>query len=358
LGRLVGTGTIGDMAKEIRNHIKEPAEETELLPKGDFSRVVSTGSTLLDLAISGTRISGGGVPSGILMEISGPSGFGKTTVLSEIGANAQARGGFFYIGDAEHRLNAEYAKMMGIHITDKNYRRPITVKDVEELILNMPVTSGEGIIDVVGIDSIAVLESELDTSDKGDKRGSSRAKELHSLCRKARHQMADKNRLIVFTNQIQDVQDGTMFGPKEKTPGGHAVPFMSSLRIRIGPAPTWKMKEKVIFNGKEVEQIIGIISNCNVFKSSIDRCFRTANIYIRYDYGIDDVYANLKFCKMYSQDTMYQIDGEIIGRSIDEARMIVDNNRDLEKKLKDRTIGIWESIQKGFSCPLRPKNRG
>jgi len=333
----------------------EPVDEEVTLSKGNFESVVSTGSTLLDLAISGTRIRGGGIPGGILVEIFGPSGHGKTTLLGEIGASAQSKGGFFLLGDAEHRISKDYAEMMGIKITDKNYRRPSTVKDCEQLIFETPET-GNGIIDVTGIDSIAVLLSELDQSEDGDKRGSARAKELHQMVRKAKSEIAKSHRIVVFTNQVQDVQSSVPFGPSEKTPGGHAVPFMASLRIRIGPAYGGKLSNERTYGGKKIKHIIGIRSQAEVIKSTIDIPFRSAEIPIVFQYGIDDIRANLVFCKKFHNESAYMIsDTEGVG-TIDVAIRTIEQAKE-QHWLKERTTNLWEDIQSKFEQDRSPKER-
>lgn len=344
---------------EIRQTSLEDTEDQEIIAKGNFESVVSTGSTLLDLTISGTRIRGGGIPSGILVEIFGPSGHGKTTLLGEIGASAQRKGGFFILGDAEHRITRHYARIMGIKVTEENYKTPDTVKECMDLILNTPET-GNGVIDVTGIDSIAVLLSEMDQSEDGDKRGSARAKELHRLVRYTKSEIAKKTRLVVFTNQIQDVQSETGMpsfgGPKEKTPGGHAVPFMASLRIRVGPSPEKKLIQEVSMAGKKIEQSIGIVSRCKVIKSTVDKPFRETDIYIIYDYGIDDIRANLRFLKKYTGDAVYAIGDERLGQSIDTAMDLIERNN-MENDLREATINLWEEIQEKFKQNRKPKER-
>lgn len=332
--------------------VSQPSEQEQI----SVDNVISSGSTLLDLEISGRRRRGGGIPSGILMEIFGPSGCGKTTVLGEICANVQAAGGFALIGDGERRMGPDFIKYMGIRITKDNLRYPNTVSDVKDLILGTPETGGN-IIDVTGVDSTASLLSDMDLSNKdGDKRGSSRAKEFHQLCRLAKGEMAKKNRLVVFTNQIQDVQDAMMFGPKEKTPGGNAVPFFSSLRLRVGPAKDSKVKKTVKVGKYEVEKVVGVRSSVFVFKSSVDKPYGTADICIVFDYGIDDIRANLDYIKRMTGGTKYwAVDKEI--QSLDDAiRHIEDNG--FEGELKEATINLWEEIDANFRLERKPKERG
>jgi recombination protein RecA len=346
--------------------IKKALVEKEEEPKFDYTRVLSTGTLLLDLAISGTVIRGGGIPGGCLVEIFGPPAWGKTTLLGEICASAQRNGGFAMVGDAERRMTPIWIKRMGIKVTEKNLRYPHTVDDLEELIFETPETGG-GVIDVVGVDSTAVLVSSAETikSDDGevtgtkkDKRGSAKAKDLHSLTRRAKGILAKKNRIVVFTNQIQDVQTepGQMnFGPKEKTPGGNAVPFMASLRLRVGPARDSKIKKKVKIGQREIEQSIGIRTNVFVFKSSLDTPYREAEVCTIFDYGIDDIRANLEYIKRMSGSKKYWAYDEEFQFLDPAIKHIEDNN--LEPYLREATIDLWEEIQKNFRNERKEKDR-
>lgn len=351
--------------KQLLTSVKEGLEKKQEPPKDeiDFSKVVSTGSTLLDLAISGTSIRGGGIPPGILVEIFGPSGWGKTSLLGEICANVQSKGGFAKIGDAERRMTPKFIKTMGIKITKDNLSYPHTVDDIEEMIFNTPET-GNDIIDITGIDSIASLLSSQETvTDKNgevtgfkkDLRGSARAKDLHGMCRRAKAEIAKKNRLVVFTNQIQDVQD-VSFGPKEKTPGGHAIPYYSSLRLRVGPAyPMSKIHQEETIGNKKLKQEVGIRSNVFVAKSSIDIPYREEDVIILFNYGIDDIRGNLEFIKKMSGSTKYwAVDQEF--QSIAKAISHIEEN-EYEKDLREATIDLWEEIQRKFQVDRIPKRR-
>ena len=345
--------------KELVEEVEETTEEgIEQDERGlvNWNNVLSTGSTLLDLAITGKSVKGGGIPGGILVEIVGPSGWGKTTLLSEICVSAQRKGGFALIGDAERRLNEAFIKRMGIRITEENYRQPKSVSEVKDLILNTPET-GDGILDVTGIDSIASLLSELDQEEGGDKRGSAKAKELHQMCRLVKMEVAKKNRLVVFTNQIQDNQTTNPYAPKERVPGGNAVPFYSSLRMRIGPSSPSHIKDTVMYKGHKIEKVIGINSEVYVFKSTIDDPFRRADVPIIFDYGIDDIRANLEYYKTMtgSKGSFPTPDGKSF-KAVEDAIVWVEKEK-LEKKLRKEIIDIWIDVESKFKVDRRSKVR-
>lgn len=359
--------------EKVKNGLIQTNSPEEKVRIDNSTLTLSTGSTLLDLAISGTEKRGGGIPGGILVEIFGPSGWGKTTILGEICASAQFKGGFAMIGDAERRMTPTWIKKMGVKVGPKNLRQPHTIDDIEDLIFNTPET-GDGVIDVTGVDSIASLISsaEIKTTKvkqgeeytevqemKKDKRGSAKAKDLHSLCRRAKIEIAKNNRLIVFTNQIQDVQTegfGMSFGPKEKTPGGHAVPFYSSLRLRVGPSENGStIKKKVKIGQKEVEEQIGIRSGIYIFKSSIDIPYRKADVCTLFDYGVDDVRANLEYIKKMTGSKKYWAYSNEFSY-LAEAIEYIEKN-DLEGELREATIDLWEEIQSKFKVDRKEKVR-
>lgn len=317
----------------------------------DMSKVISTGSTLLDLAISGRIRRGGGIPGGILMELAGLPMGGKTTILGEMCADTQSKGGRADIGDAERRMTAEFIKSMGIRVTEDNLHYPQLVKEAQELIMEAP-DSENGHINLVAIDSVAVLLSELE-DEKGDKRGSARAKEMHQLCRKAKAVISDPTRLVVFTNQVQDVQDPMPGQAKTKTAGGYAIPFLASLRL--GVTQVGKIDKTIKLGGKDIKRAIGVHSKVKVVKSSIDVPYREADIYIIFDYGIDDIRANLMYIKENSAQTTYWAVTDSFN-SLDKAIKHIEENN-LQSQLKDAVINMWEEIDLNFKTERAPKTR-
>ena len=136
----------------ITDILTEPRKKTSIR----FDKVISTGSTLLDLAISGGRTYYGGIPGGILVEIYGPAGSGKTAILSEMAAYAQGKKAKAEFMDPEGRLDAEYARIYDMAINKENYSRPDTVTDVFDYIWKRK-TQASNYIDIIGIDSLAAL---------------------------------------------------------------------------------------------------------------------------------------------------------------------------------------------------------
>jgi recombination protein RecA len=341
------------VSDQIRNRVKEKPEEIQTTAnKGDFNNVVSTGSTLLDLAISGGRVRGGGIPSGILMEIFGPSGAGKSSILAEMCADVQIKGGNVKFLDPEARLDREYMRIYGMELDKENYHMPDTVNEVFEHILKWePDPPKPGGVNIIATDSLAALSSELELSDKGDKMGMKIAKDFSQGLRKTCTLIKKNNFLIACSNQIRQGSSG------EVTSGGKGIPFYASLRIRIGPPAKNKyLKTTKTINKVAHEKIYGIQSQCIIKKSSVDNPFRTANVYIVFGLGIDDIRANLAYLKQNtSADAYVAIDKEF-GRIDPAIKHIEDNN--FESKLKEQVINLWEEIEETFKVKRKPKRRG
>jgi recombination protein RecA len=327
----------------------------------DTSMVISTGSTLLDLAISGSRIRGGGLPGGIIVEIFGPPSSGKTALLVEICSSAQGGGGEVLIADPEARLDKEYASLFGLKIPKEIYRRPNTVTELSDLIWGW-TPKKKKVINVLAADSLAAISTSLEM-ESGDKRGQQKPKELSQLCRKVGRKIALAHQLLIFTNQERQGEYG------RTTPGGFAVPFHASVRIRIARAGARQIEAKktivrqfidkktgeVTKRKVEITKNIGIESEAVVIKSSISNEYQKAPIYIIPGVGIDDVRANLIWLKkMYAMSKFPCVNKEYpyINSAI---KYIEDNN--LEAQLREDVINTWESIENLFQQRRKKKIR-
>jgi hypothetical protein len=189
-------------------------------------------------------------------------------------------------------------------------------------------------------------------NEEGDKMGMRRAKEFSEELRRTCRILAAKNHLMVCSNQIRQSMD--QYGPKFKSPGGTAIGFYSSLRLRaMSPE---KITEKVTVAGKEVKRVIGVRTEFEVFKSSIWKPYRTAPLVILFDYGIDDIRANLQFIKDFTKNTVYSVNDRKLDKSMNESIQIVEEEK-LEKELKNQTIDLWEEIESKFDTERKPKQR-
>lgn len=343
------------MPQKLRQSLKKESQEKsniEIQNKGNFDSVISTGSTLLDLTISGSKVRGGGIPGGIIVEIYGPSSAGKTSVLSEICASALKRQGHVRLLDPEARIDEEYSRIFGVELDKTDYHRPDTVTEMFDSIYKWsPPDAPTGSCNVVATDSLAALSSKLEMSDKGDKMAGRRiAKDFNEGLRKTCRLIKKNNWLIVNTNQIRMGDAG------EITPGGKGLPFYASLRIRVGPPQQNKYIEKIVkFKGKDHERIIGIKSTCTVKKSSIDIPYRHCDVYIIFNYGIDDIRANLQYIKSITKETTYDVFDKQCKNMVNAIDHIEKNN--LVSDLKEKTIDYWEELNDKFMVKREPKVR-
>ncbi len=337
----------------IKAHSKEDPEEIRVIANpGNFDSIVSTGSTLLDLAISGGRVRGGGIPGGILVEVYGPPSGGKTAILAEMCADAQIKKGNVKFLDPEGRLDLEYMRIYQMELDKKDYHMPDTVNEMFAHILSWkPKTLPKGATNVIATDSLAALSSELELSDKGDKRGQKIAKDFSAGLRKTCRIIKNTNMLLACSNQVRQGDVG------EVTSGGKGIPFYASLRIRIGPPAKDKyIKREVTLNTKKHTIILGVQSICTVKKSTVDNPYRTAPIYIVFGTGIDDIRGNLIHNKHVTGTDKYIIEGQEFG-TINNAIKFVEDN-DLELILKNLTIDLWEELQEKLTIKRKPKKRG
>ena len=315
------------------------------------SNLISTGSTLLDLAILGGIKKGGGVPGGIVIEVYGPHSTGKTAILAELAGSTQSNGGDVRFLDPEARLDAEYSRIYGMKLEKENYYRPDTVVSMFDRIMEWkPKSKKRRTINLVASDSLAALTTDMEMGDKGDKYGMKRAKDFSEGFRKACRLIANNNWTVVCSNQERTGPSGVTTG------GGKSVAYYASLRIRLAPMfPKSKIKENRKIGGKEVSVTRGIITKAIITKSSIDSPFREAIIYIVFGYGIDDIRGNLQFCKDVTGDSKYNTTGKIISSMNAAIKHVEDEG--LQQQLKEKTIDLWYEVEDKLKVERKQKQR-
>ncbi len=317
--------------------------------------MISTGSTLLDLAATGGRVRGGGLPGGIFVEVFGPNSSGKTVLLCEIAGEIQRQGGESRFDDPEARLNKQFAKLFDFDTKSIEYAKPDTVTEIFKSIRKWEPKNPNA-INGTFTDSLAALSTKLEMSDdEGDKRGQRRAKEFSEGFRKNARILTKKNYIMVCSNQVRENADAmNKFSPKFKSTGGWAIGFYSSLRLRFSePRKIW---QEIKYKGKIVKKVVGVEVTVEVFKSSIWKPFNTAPLIIYFDYGIDDIRANLQYLKKYSGSTIYTINERKLNKGIEKSIRMVENN-DLENELKEAVIDLWKDIESKFASNRKPKKR-
>lgn len=331
-------------AEQIREEIMSPPEKKVIWTPKDM---ISTGSTLLDLAITGKEVRGGGIPKGIIFEVYGKHSAGKTTLLLEIGSNVEAKGGETFIQDPEGRLNQAYTSLFDLEITDDNYNRPDTVTELFDSIEKWEPKSSPAFM---ATDSLASLSTDLEMEDE-DKMGMRRAKEFSQGLRKTARLIANSGWIIGCSNQLRESQSGAF------TPGGKGIPYYASLRIEL--KELWQggkiYKQKKIA-GKDFKKVIGVRSEAIVTKSSLDDPLRRCNISIMFDYGVDDIRENLQYIKeMEGRKKYFCLDYEYA--DVNRAVAYIEKNN-YENDLRERVIDLWLEVQEKFKIQRKKKRRG
>ena len=339
------------MRTKMADQRKEALEEEVIQPVYDEnSPRVSTGSTLLDLDISGDTFYEGGLPGGIFVEIFGPSGAGKTVVLCQIAGNLFKQGGKILFRDPEARLNAQFAKMFCMDVEEIIYDTPDTITEVFEPIRKWKPEPTD-IMHGVFIDSMAALSTDMEM-DGTDKMGMRRAKEFSESMRKVCRVITQKKFLVVGSNQVRQNLDAGPYGEKDISPGGRALAFYASVRLKCSSPK--KIKLKKTFHGNDLERVIGVQTEVLVAKNSVNRPYRSTPISIVFDYGIDDVRDNLVYLKKMMGASTYILGGEKIGKSLDSAITYVEENN-LEPALKTEVIELWREVESQFESKRKEK---
>ena len=288
--------------------------------------VVSTGSLGLDLALGV-----GGLPRGRVVEIFGPESSGKTTLALECIAEAQAHGGVGAFIDAEHALDATYARKLGVKVEDLLIAQPDNGEQALEITETLV---GSGAIDVLVIDSVAALVPRAEIEgEMGEPQMGLQARLMSQALRKLTSIIARSRTVVIFINQIR-MKIGVMFGNPETTTGGNALKFYSSVRIDIRRIGTIK-------NGNDV---IGSRTKVKVVKNKVAPPFKEAEFDILYGSGISkegelvDIASDNNIIEKLG--AWYSYNGERIGQGRENARELLKANpalaAEIEAKVREK----------------------
>ncbi|MZD09208.1 recombinase RecA [Streptomyces sp. SID5785] len=291
--------------------------------------VISTGSTALDVALGV-----GGIPRGRVVEIYGPESSGKTTLTLHAVANAQKAGGAVAFVDAEHALDPEYAKKLGVDIDNLILSQPDNGEQALEIV-DMLVRSGA--LDLIVIDSVAALVPRAEIEgEMGDSHVGLQARLMSQALRKITSALNQSKTTAIFINQLRE-KIGVMFGSPETTTGGRALKFYASVRMDIRRIETLKDGTDAVGNRTRVK----------VVKNKVAPPFKQAEFDILYGQGISreggliDMGVEHGFVR--KAGAWYTYEGDQLGQGKENARNFLKDNPDLaneiEKKIKEK-LGV------------------
>ncbi len=291
---------------------------------------ISTGSIGLDAALGV-----GGFPQGRIIEIYGPESSGKTTLALHAIAEAQKKGGVCAFVDAEHALDPDYARRIGVKLNELLISQPDTGEQALEIVESLVRSNS---VDIVVVDSVAALtpKDEIE-GDMGSSQMGKQARLMSQALRKLTAITAKSKTIIIFINQIR-MQIGVMFGNPETTTGGKALKFYTSVRLDI----------RRIAQIKKGEEIVGGRVRVKVVKNKVAAPFKTTEFDLLYNEGIsregEIIALGEKFGIVEKSGASYRYGEQALGRGYDATRTFLRENKTLTNEILKK---IMKKLQDG-----------
>ncbi len=323
--RQIAVGSAVDM-------IKEKFGDGAIMRLGEVKKVnidaIPTGSVSLDIALGI-----GGVPRGRVIEIYGPESSGKSTLALHITAKCQEKGGTVAYIDAEHALDPQYAKRIGVDIGNLLISQPDNGEQALDIVETL-VKSGA--VDLIVVDSVAALTPRAEIEgEMGDSHMGLQARLMSQALRKLTGIVAKTNTTVIFINQIR-MKIGIVFGNPEETTGGKALKFYASVRLEIRKRAQIKMGEK----------IIGSRAYVKVVKNKVAPPFRVAEFDIMYNEGIsyegDLVDKGIEYKLVQKAGSWLSMGDVKIGQGREASKQYLRAN---PKVAKDLEKAIWDAVE-------------
>lgn len=281
---------------------------------------ISTGAFSLDLALGV-----GGIPRGRVIEIFGPESSGKSTLALHILAEAQKKGGVGAFVDAEHALDPEYAKRIGVNVDDLLISQPDSGEQALQIVETL-VKSGE--VDVIVVDSVAALVPQTEIAgEMGEFQIGLQARLMSQALRKLSGIISKTKTVVIFLNQTR-MKIGIRFGNPETTPGGLALKFYSSVRINL----------RRIAQIKHGDEIIGNRIRAKIVKNKVAAPFKVTEFDIYYNEGIskfaDLLNSGVKYGVIKKSGSSLQYENIKLGRGMEASKTFLRENPEIAKKIK------------------------
>lgn len=323
--------------EEALAHIKEKFGDGAIMRLGEAKRMVveavPTGCLSLDIALGV-----GGVPRGRIIEIYGPEASGKTTLAQHIVSEVQKLGGIAAFVDAEHALDPEYAKRIGINVNELLISQPDTGEQALDIVETLVRSNA---VDVIVIDSVAALVPRAEIEgEMGDSHMGLQARLMSQALRKLTGIVSKSKTVVVFINQTRQ-KIGVMFGNPETTTGGTALKFYSSVRIEIRRAAQIKQGDKIVGNRVKVK----------IVKNKVAPPFRTTEFDIMYNEGIslagDTLDMGIAMGVINKSGNSCSFGEEKLGVGRENIKQYLREHKDTLKAIQS---AVWEEIHRRESA--------
>jgi recombination protein RecA len=327
-------------AQEAIDQIKERFGDGAIMRFGESKRmimdVVPTGCLSLDLALGVL-----GVPRGRVVEVFGPESSGKTTLAQHIIAEVQKLGGTAAFVDAEHALDPEYAKKVGVNIDELLISQPDTGEQALDIVETLVRSNA---IDVVVVDSVAALTPKAEIEgEMGDSHMGLQARLMSQALRKLTAIISKTKTVVVFINQIRQ-KIGIVYGNPETTTGGVALKFYASCRIEVRRSAQIKMGDRIIGNRVKVK----------IVKNKVAAPFRTCEFDIMYNEGIslsgDMLDTGVEYGVVKKAGNSYSFGEEKLGVGRENAKAALRERPSMMKEIREKVIAEFQTREGAFNA--------
>jgi len=321
------SGDLQEAVDEIKQRFGEGAIMKLKEAKAVDVDVIPTGSLSLDMALGV-----GGVPRGRVIEIFGPESSGKTTLALHILAEAQKKGGVGAFIDAEHALDPDYSKKIGVNVDDLLISQPDSGEQALQIVESL-IKSGE--IDAIVVDSVAALVPQAEISgEMGEFQIGLQARLMSQALRKLSGILAKTKTVLIFLNQTR-MKIGIMFGNPETTPGGLALKFYASVRVDL----------RRIAQIKQKDEVIGSRVKAKIVKNKVAPPFKTAEFDIFYNEGIsyygDVLSTGIKSGIIKKAGSWLQFENDKLGQGTESSKEFLREHPEITEKIKELLLRSW-----------------
>lgn len=312
------------------SEIKERFGEGSIMRLSETNKVnvdaIPTGSIAMDLALGV-----GGMPRGRIIEVYGAESSGKTTLCLHIVAEAQKKGGVCAYIDAEHAMDPDYAKRLGVNTNELLISQPSSGEQGLQIVETLVKSEN---VDVIVVDSVAALTPQREIEGEiGDQHMGLQARMMSQCCRKLSGIAAKSNTMIIFINQTR-MKIGMVFGNPETTPGGLALKFYASVRVNLSRTAQIKSGDEIVGNRVKAK----------VVKNKVAAPFRVAEFDIYYNEGIsksgDALRAGLLSGVIKQTGNTFSFEGEKMGVGTEVAKLYLKQHPEVMERIKKEALAV------------------